>query len=484
MISSTISYTDLPAMAATSYGSHGKCAFVVPHVLPPKLCRELWFQHLTCAVPGYRSGCTASCFAGSSPCWAYPAWVRARQLARDAAEEILDDFGGLFPETTVTVGWYPGSGLPVHRDDCQDYLQKRHVTVVIWLNEGEVDFEGGEFFFDSEEKAFRPQAGHAAIFTADVPHGLKAVKGGLRVSLNVWFTRDPEASEDLRVLQHPPPGPGLPLPQRLFGQGPQALWPPNATTLARQTLTSMALPWRGGPFRWKQRKTGGWLKALGVAPSENENNSDSFKTSQRLGLMKAAFHRLLGETKPKCRCLLLLLLFLALDGITSPMQEKLFKEYGVSKYNQIMWVNLSSAIVSIITLLSTGSLVTAISFCTKHPALLGDAMTLSVAQVSSQWFIYSQVKEFGAVVFAATMNVRQLFSIVTSYVEYGHYITGLQVVSLCLVFGALFFKSYDGLMATSNREREPLVPKTGSGTPPEVKNSEANAAALPKEVKP
>lgn len=30
---------------------------------------------------------------------------------------------------------------------------------------------------------------------------------------------------------------------------------------------------------------GGWLKALGVAPSENENNSDSFKTSQRLGLM-------------------------------------------------------------------------------------------------------------------------------------------------------------------------------------------------------
>lgn len=29
--------------------------------------------------------------------------------------------------------------------------------------------------------------------------------------------------------------------------------------------------------------------------------------------------------------LLLLLLFLALDGITSPMQEKLFKEYGLSK---------------------------------------------------------------------------------------------------------------------------------------------------------
>lgn len=109
----------------------------------------------------------------------------------------------------------------------------------------------------------------------------------------------------------------------------------------------------------------------------------------------------------KCSGLLLLLLFLALDGITSPMQEKLFKEYGVSKspdwqdwlssltssnvfyfvhlwtsvraqrvfyimlhqcaecaeagrYNQIMWVNLSSAIVSIITLLSSGLGVTQI----------------------------------------------------------------------------------------------------------------------------
>eukprot|EP00438_Fugacium_kawagutii_P023600 Skav205956 [mRNA] locus=scaffold442:159082:160059:+ [translate_table: standard] len=150
--------------------------------------------------------------------------------------------------------------------------------------------------------------------------------------------------------------------------------------------------------------------------------------------------------------LLLLLLFLALDGITSPMQEKLFNEYGLSKYNQILWVNLCSATVSMITLLSTGSLLSAVGFCGRHPTLMGDAVTLSIAQVSSQWFIVSQVKEFGAVVFAATMNVRQLFSIITSYVEYGHYITGLQVLSLCLVFGALFFKSYDGLTATSHRD--------------------------------
>ena len=158
----------------------------------------------------------------------------------------------------------------------------------------------------------------------------------------------------------------------------------------------------------------------------------------------------------KCSGLLLLLLFLALDGITSPMQEKLFKEYGVSKspdwqdwlssltssnvfYFVHLWTSVRAQRVFLHHAASvcwvcwswkvqsdhvgqsvlsdcinhhspefrprsdtnqtaryglivgsqcsrtqgTGSLVTAISFCTKHPALLGDAMTLSVAQ---DWF--------------------------------------------------------------------------------------------------
>jgi len=174
--------------------------------------------------------------------------------------------------------------------------------------------------------------------------------------------------------------------------------------------------------------------------------------------------------------LLLLLLFLALDGITSPMQEKLFKEYNLSKYNQILWVNTCSAVVSMITLLSTGSFSSALSFAGQHPALLGDAAVLSAAQVSSQWFIYSQVKEFGAVVFAATMNVRQLFSIVTSYIQYGHHVTGLQVVSLLLVFGALFFKSYDGFMSQPERpESAPLE----SGLNENKEPLEVNAQAEP-----
>eukprot|EP00811_Abedinium_folium_P015187 NODE_24154_length_636_cov_5.713163.p1 GENE.NODE_24154_length_636_cov_5.713163~~NODE_24154_length_636_cov_5.713163.p1 ORF type:complete len:150 (+),score=21.05 NODE_24154_length_636_cov_5.713163:65-514(+) len=139
--------------------------------------------------------------------------------------------------------------------------------------------------------------------------------------------------------------------------------------------------------------------------------------------------------------------FLACDGLTSTFQEKLFKEHKTSKYNQIFYVNICSAFTSLIILLASRSLISSFVFCGAHPGFVRDAAILSASATTSQFFIYSQVKEFGALVFAATMNVRQVVSILVSYIRYGHIITILQVVGLVVVFGALFYKSYAGLAA-------------------------------------
>merc|ERR1740138_1964945 len=158
--------------------------------------------------------------------------------------------------------------------------------------------------------------------------------------------------------------------------------------------------------------------------------------------------------------LILLVGFLALDGLTSTMQEKLFKEHATSKYNQMMYVNGISSCVSLITLLTSGSFPEVFAFCGNHPKLLGDASLLSVSAVAGQFFIYSQVKEFGALVFAATMNVRQVVSILVSYINYHHSITPLQVLGLFLVFAALFYKSAVGLFAPEEKgEKAPRLPK-------------------------
>merc|ERR1719410_2831811 len=95
------------------------------------------------------------------------------------------------------------------------------------------------------------------------------------------------------------------------------------------------------------------------------------------------------------RGLLFLGAFLVFDGITSTMQEKLFKEESTTKYNQMMYVNGISAVTSFGTLLASGHMSHAVAFLFTHPAFVADALIFNASAVTGQWFIISQVKEFG-----------------------------------------------------------------------------------------
>jgi adenosine 3'-phospho 5'-phosphosulfate transporter B2 len=174
------------------------------------------------------------------------------------------------------------------------------------------------------------------------------------------------------------------------------------------------------------------------------------------------------ETGSSIFGLLLLLGFLVCDGLTSTVQEKLFKEHKTSKFNQMLYVNGCSAITSLVILLASGDLTRCTTFLFTHHEFAKDVVILSASAAGSQYFIYSQVKEFGALVFAATMNVRQVASIVMSCIRYGHVITALQTMGLFVVFGALFYKSYLGLRNSQNAKGEDkplIIGKADENTP-------------------
>eukprot|EP00931_Biecheleriopsis_adriatica_P107687 TRINITY_DN8200_c0_g1_i1.p1 TRINITY_DN8200_c0_g1~~TRINITY_DN8200_c0_g1_i1.p1 ORF type:complete len:371 (-),score=63.09 TRINITY_DN8200_c0_g1_i1:36-1049(-) len=162
--------------------------------------------------------------------------------------------------------------------------------------------------------------------------------------------------------------------------------------------------------------------------------------------------------------MVLLFGFLGADGLTSVIQEKLFKGYQVSKYNQMLYVNLISIAISSFGLISSGSLLPSIAFASRHPAFIIDAGMLSASAVGGQFFIYSMIQQFGALIFALTMNIRQVVSIGLSYATYGHAITGMQGVSLVIVFSALFWKSHASL-AASREEAQPLVKSDDAEAP-------------------
>lgn len=159
--------------------------------------------------------------------------------------------------------------------------------------------------------------------------------------------------------------------------------------------------------------------------------------------------------------IMMLLGFTLLDSFTSSFQERIFKEDRTTKYNQMLYINLSSSVISIVVLLISGNIKAAFNFGQEHPVIYSDVSILSASAVVAQWFIYTQVMEHGALAFAATMNVRQVVSVVFSYIAYHHAITVMQIIGLGIVAASLALQIWWSCLSRKKSdpdEKEPLQP--------------------------
>ena len=138
---------------------------------------------------------------------------------------------------------------------------------------------------------------------------------------------------------------------------------------------------------------------------------------------------------------LLMVGYLAFDGFTSTFQDKLFKGYQMTIFNQIMYVQAFSAGFSTLGLLSAGQFGDAISFVMRHPDALGSILTLSAAATIGQLFISHTIKTYGALLFATVMTTRQFISILLSCILFAHPLSAGQWAGTVTVFGALYYKT-------------------------------------------
>lgn len=140
--------------------------------------------------------------------------------------------------------------------------------------------------------------------------------------------------------------------------------------------------------------------------------------------------------------LLLMLGYLGFDGFTSTFQEKLFAGYQMTIYNQMLYVNMCSGFMSICFLAASGKIMESFGFLAKYPAVLGDMCILSFSAVSGQFAITYTIKEFGALLYATIMTIRQFLSVFLSNLIFRHGMTAMQWAGAAVVFGALFYKTY------------------------------------------
>ena len=149
------------------------------------------------------------------------------------------------------------------------------------------------------------------------------------------------------------------------------------------------------------------------------------------------------------------MMYLAFDGFTSTTQERLFKQYKTSTYNQMLYVNIFSAIMSIVVLmfpLTSNRLISSLEFGFNHPELLFDAVILSLCSSFGQLVIYYTIKEFGALIYSTIMTTRQFFSVLLSAIIFVHPITLSQWFGASMVFAALWMKTF----LSSKAKKDPV----------------------------
>lgn len=148
------------------------------------------------------------------------------------------------------------------------------------------------------------------------------------------------------------------------------------------------------------------------------------------------------EKQSSLKGLLLMLTYLGFDGFTSTFQDKLFKGRKMSIFNQMLYVNACSAIVSACGLVARGQLQPALSFVSQHPDALWLMLLLSLAATSGQLMIVHTIERFGALVFATIMTSRQFVSVLLSCIMFSHPLTLGQWCGTAMVFGSLYFKAF------------------------------------------
>jgi len=159
----------------------------------------------------------------------------------------------------------------------------------------------------------------------------------------------------------------------------------------------------------------------------------------------------------------LMLGYLGFDGFTSTFQDKLFKGYNMETYNQMLWVNFCSAVISSFWLFSDSSMGTAIQFIKDHPEALNDVLILSAASTCGQLCILYTIREFGALLFATIMTTRQFLSILLSCIIFMHPLTGMQWLGTFLVFASLYYQAFVK-SAAKKEEKEEVLPSTNGAT--------------------
>lgn len=134
----------------------------------------------------------------------------------------------------------------------------------------------------------------------------------------------------------------------------------------------------------------------------------------------------------------LLFMSLSMDGLTGAIQERMRAATKPSAQHMMLNMNFWSSIMLGFALLVTGEGKDFVDFALKHPVLLRDLASLSVAGALGQLFIFIMVSHFGPLPCSIVTTTRKFFSVLFSVMYFGNPLSNRQWFGTIFVFMGLF----------------------------------------------
>lgn len=131
---------------------------------------------------------------------------------------------------------------------------------------------------------------------------------------------------------------------------------------------------------------------------------------------------------------LLLLVSLTLDGMTGATQDKMRVEHSIRSHYMMQKINICSFLILGTAVFMTGEIWNSIAFCQRHPSVLPNMLSFSVASALGQNFIFITVTTFGPLTCSIVTTTRKFFTILSSVLFYGNALVSRQWVGVVFVF--------------------------------------------------
>jgi len=139
---------------------------------------------------------------------------------------------------------------------------------------------------------------------------------------------------------------------------------------------------------------------------------------------------------------ILLLVSLTCDGLTGAVQERMKVEHKTKSGHMMMAMNKWSVGYLAVALAFTGEGLEFLGFIQRHPHVLWQLASFSVASALGQFFIFLCVSDFGPLPCSIITTTRKFFTVLASVIFFGNSLITRQWMGTVLVFAGIFL---DGL---------------------------------------